>query len=66
MKNISFFIRKFSDFGGENFYIYLNRRVFVMLWEDCIRRSVPFLCISIFIMLVPEPLSFVVIIIHSM
>ena len=29
----SFFIRKFSDFGGEIFYLYLNRRVFIMkLW----------------------------------
>ena len=26
----SFFISKLSDFGGEIFYIYLNRRVFVM------------------------------------
>ena len=32
MKHIRFFIGKFLVFGGEIFYIYLNRRVFVMVF----------------------------------
>ena len=39
MKNIEFFIRKFSVFGSEIFSIYLNRRVFVM----CSSMAVPLL-----------------------
>ena len=43
-KNILFFIWKFSVFGDEIFYIYLNRRVFVMR-----RRSKKIAKLSLFL-----------------
>ena len=38
MKNISIFIRKFSIFLEVIFSVYLNRRVFVMIYTNIIQK----------------------------